>query len=224
MRVTDQHESRAQGWLRYLKRKFSLAGDDWSSSGTPSPAWDNMSGAPTTNWYRFDAIGVATTLALGSRSGRLEREVAGPMMDGIVDRLRQYHGFNEWVEQRGPDPQRDEYPSTWKGTLIPESVWGSYDSPGSASNGAQPNGFEPNPIEAQGAIYYKGFFNYVLGMRTIVEPSADSDEPIDIVYDENRRFQYTHSEINSILTRGFADAIADRNDGLCCEIHKLWPL
>ncbi len=220
----DQYESRAQGWLRFLERKLDLDEDDWSSSGTPSLAWDNTSGAPTTNWYRFDAIGVATTVALGLRAGRLNREIAGPMLDGIVERLRRYHGFNEWVEQHGPDPQRSQYSSAWKGTVIPESVWGSYDSPGWASNGAQENGFEPNPIEAQGAIYYKGFLNYVLGLRTLVDPSLNGDEPIDIVYDDKRKFRYTHSEINSILTREFANAIAGRNDGLCCEIHKLWPL
>lgn len=224
MEVTDQLESRANGWLRFLERKLNLREDDWSRSGTPSSAWDNMSGAPTTNWYRFDAVGVATTLALGSRVGRLECEVTGSMLDGIVDRLRKYHGFNEWVEQQGPDPQRSQYPPVWQGTLIPESLWGSYDSPGWASNGAQANGFEPNPIEAQGAIYYKGFFNYVLGLRTLVDPSLNGNEQIDIVYDDNWRFRYSHSEINSILTREFAKATTGRRDGLCCEIHKLWPL
>lgn len=222
--MTLDRELKAEGWLRYLERKLDLGEDDWSKSGTPSLVWDNVSGAPTTNWYRFDAMGMATTLAVGSRAGQIEWQAAAQMLDGIVDRLRKYHGFNEWIEQTGPDPQRSDYSPAWRGTLLPESLWGSYDSPGWAANGTQRNGFEPNPIEAQGAIYFKGFFNYVLGLRTLVDPSLNGDEPINIVYDENWGFQYSHSEINSILVRVFAEALEGRPDGLCCEVHKLWPL
>ncbi len=198
--------------------------DDWSKSGTPAAAWDRVSGAPTTNWYRFDAIGVATTTALAARGGSLDHPGALRMLDGIVDRLRQYHGFNEWVEQRGPDPRRSEYPSGWKGTLIPTARWGSYDSPGWAGNGAQPDGFQPNPIEADGAIYFKGFFNYVLGLRALLDPNPIGDRPIDVAYDERWTFTYTHNEINAIVTRDFSRALEGRAGGLCCEIHKLWPL
>lgn len=198
--------------------------DDWSHSGTPAPAWDNISGAPTTNWYRFDAIGVATTLAVAARGGLLDRGDALAALDDIVDRLRRYHGFNEWVEQRGSDPDRAAYPDAWRGTLIPESRWGGYDSPGWAGNGAQPSGFQPNPIEAEGAIYFKGFFNYVLGLRCMLDVESDGDTPIEIEYDESLTFRYTHDRINSIITDDFARSIEGRHGGLCCEIHKLWPL
>ena len=216
-------EDRSAGWLRYLDRKLSLEDDDWSRGGSPAAAWDNRSGAPTTNWYRFDAIGVATTIVLAARSGSIDAESALSAMDGIVDRLCGYHGFNEWVVQRGPDPARGEYPQGWNGVLIPATQWGTYDSPGWAANGAQAMGFEANPIEAQGAIYYKGFLNYVLGLRSLVG-QRDPAAPLDITYDDELSFRYSHSEINSILTADFADALAGRSQGLCCEIHKLWPL
>jgi hypothetical protein len=217
-------DERGRGWLRYLDRKLALPDDDWSRSGTPSGAWDNISGAPTTNWYRFDAIGMAITLALAANGGTLDRDRAMPMLDGICDRLRQYHGFNEWVEQEGPDPNRADYPEAWRGLLIPLEVWGSYDCPGWAANGRQAAGFELNPIEAQGAIYYKGFFNLVLGLRALLAPERSPTQPIDIVHDDERRFRYSHSEINAIVTRDFAAALEGWSQGLCCEIHKLWPL
>lgn len=190
----------------------------------PASGWDRVSGAPTTNWYRFDAIGVATTLALAARSGLLDSEAATEAIDGIVDRLRRYHGFNEWVEQAGADPRRGDYPDGWRGTLIPESMWGRYDSPGWAGNGSQALGFQPNPIEAQGGIYYKGFLNYVLGLRTLVDPERPGDEAIEIVYDDERTYRYSHHQLNRILESDFAAALDGRSDGLCCEIHKLWPL
>lgn len=217
-------EERGRGWIRYLERKLALPDDDWSRSGTPSAAWDNVSGAPTTNWYRFDAIGMAITLLLAAKGGTLERERARSALDGICDRLRQYHGFNEWVEQRGPDPRRSDYPEGWRGLLIPADLWGSYDCPGWAANGQQEVGFEPNPIEAHGAIYYKGFLNFVLGLRALLAPELSPTQPIDIVYDDEWRFRYSHSEINAILAGEFAAAQAGRSQGLCCEIHKLWPL
>jgi hypothetical protein len=207
-----------------VDRKLGLDGDDWSRSGSPAAAWDNMSGGPTTNWYRFDAIGVATTIVLAARGGSISSESAVVALDGIVERLCRYHGFNEWVEQKGPDPAREGYPPGWNGVLIPASEWGGYDSPGWAANGTQENGFEANPIEAQGAIYFKGFLNYVLGLRSLVAPQKDPDAPLEIVYDDNLVFVYSHSEINSILTRDFAEALTGRSQGLCCEIHKLWPL
>lgn len=221
--MSEGFDDRAAGWLRFLERKLAIPEDDWSKSGTPALAWDNISGAPTSSWYRFDAIGIATTLMLASRGGTLDTRVAAALLDGIVDRLRRYHGFNEWVEQQGPDPKHDDYPKAWRGTLIPESLWGSYDTPGWASNGIQGKGFEPNPVEAQGAIYFKGFFNYVLGLRALIEPT-DGTRPINIVYDDTWSFQYSHNQINSIVAGDFENALAGRSDGLCCEVHKLWPL
>lgn len=217
------YASRGRGWLRYLERKLAERPDDWSKEGRPAAGWDRVSGAPTTNWYRFDAIGVATTIALAAIGGVLDRATATRAIDGIVDRLRKYHGFNEWVEQTGPDPGRNDYPEAWRGTLIPEAMWGRYDSPGWAGNGSQESGFEPNPIEAQGGIYYKGFLNYVLGLRTLVD-SDRQDEVIEVVYDDEHSYPYSHHDLNSILERDFANARDGRSDGLCCEIHKLWPL
>lgn len=218
------HATRSRGWLRYLERKLSLAGDDWSHSGTPAPAWDNISGAPTTSWYRFDAIGVATTYALAAQAATLPTDAAVAALDALIERLCRYHGFNEWVEQRGPDPERGRYPVAWRGTLIPEALWGGYDTPGWAGNGAQPGGYDPNPIEAKGAIYYKGFLNYVLGLRTLFEPTPDPEQPLAISYDADVRFRYSHADINEAVKRDFEQAAAGAASGLCCEIHKLWPL
>ena len=217
-------QTRGQGWLRYVERKLGATGDDWSKDGSPSAAWDNTSGLPTTNWYRFDAVGLATTVALAARGGALDRATATVALDGLVDRLRRYHGFNEWVEQVGPDPGRADYPAGWRGTLIPVDHWGFYDTPGWAANGSQEGGFDPNPIEASGAIYYKGFLNYVLGLRSMVDPSKSASEPIDIVYDAQWSFRYSHRDINENLTRDFSEALGGLSQGLCCEIHKLWPL
>jgi hypothetical protein len=49
----DGINARAQGWLKHLHRKATTP-DDWSSTGVPHPWWDRYSGAPMTNFGRFD--------------------------------------------------------------------------------------------------------------------------------------------------------------------------
>jgi len=222
--AADPLSDRAAGWLRFLQRKTSLPGDDWSHRGRPAPAWDNISGPPTTNWYRFDAIGMAHTLLMLATVSETHRRACADILEGLCERLALHHGFNEWDEQQGPDPGRSGYPDAWRGMLIPAELWGNYDSPGWAANGTQQQGFQPNPIEAAGAIYFKGFFNYLLGVYAVVSGNDRFQTPFDIVYDDRIRFRYSHRQINEIVRRDFAAMLEGSPDGLWCEIHKLWPL
>jgi len=98
--AADLWSNRAAGWLRFLQRKTSLPGDDWSHRGRPAPAWDNISGPPTTNWYRFDAIGMAHTLLMLATASETHRRACADILEGLCERLALHHGFNEWVEQQ----------------------------------------------------------------------------------------------------------------------------
>jgi hypothetical protein len=212
---------RARGWLRYLYRKVHLYGDDWSHRGQPSPAWDNRTGPPMSNFYRFDAIEASNSVALMAEQTPAWREIYSDVLLGICRRLVQHHAFNDWVEQRGPDPRRGDYPDSWKGTLVPDNLWGDYDAPGWAANGTQPSGYEPDPV-VRGAMFYKGFLNVVLGLYELVSGQTEFDEPFDIVYDDDTRFSYSHRTINSIVEEAFG--ARDEPHGLTCEVAKLWPL
>ena len=50
-----QLSERAQGWLRYVYRKATVA-DDWSKGGEPSEMWDANTYPPMLNWHRFDVV------------------------------------------------------------------------------------------------------------------------------------------------------------------------
>lgn len=78
-------KDRGAGCLRYVERKLGLDGDDWSRNGSPAAAWDNISGVPTTNWYRFDSIGLATTIVLAARGGAIGSESAVVALDGMLN-------------------------------------------------------------------------------------------------------------------------------------------
>lgn len=64
----------------------------------------------------------------------------------------------------------------------------------------------------------------MLGLRALLAPERDPTQSIDIVYDDKWRFRYSHSQINAILAQDFRTALEGQSQGLCCEIHKLWPL
>jgi hypothetical protein len=197
---TDHLElsERAQGWLRYMYRK-ALVNDDWSKEGQPSEMWDAKTWPPMLNWHRFDAIESSYAIALMSDVTPAWREVYSQILDRLAERCTSYWAAKDWIEQIGPDPDRDKYPDDYFPLVIPEELRGKYDKPGWAANGVEPWGYEPDPVKAAGAIYYKGFLDLVLGLHLYVSGDKKYNDGFDIVHNGKDTFRYTHSRLNEII-------------------------
>jgi hypothetical protein len=209
----------AVGWLRYLHRKVRTA-DDWTKKGTPSEAWDARTSPPTLNWHRFDLTFASIAVAMMAEVTPAWREVYTEILDGLASRMTTYWAWHDWIEQRGEDPQRGSYPPAYLQLLIPPGFAGRYNVPGWAGNGLAPHPFEPDPVATSGALYYKGFFNFVLGLYEYVSGNHRYDEPFDLVYDDATRFTYDHPTIAETLARQWAE----RAEGIHCEVRKIWPM
>jgi hypothetical protein len=221
MKVIDSYPSlseRSRGWLRFLKRKATTP-DDWNRGGRPSSLWDNRSGAPMTSWHRFDLIDSSYALALMADTTPAWRELYGAIFDELLTRYGSYFGALDWLTQFGPDPDRERYPEAWYRALIPEGYRGRYDVPGWTANGVEPWGLQLDPVGADGNLFYKGFFNLLLGLRRYVCDDERWNQPFEIVRDGEQSYTYTHGAINALLARQWAA----RPAGCHCENTKIWP-
>ena len=108
---------RCLGWLRYLHRKATTP-DDWNKEGRPHPHWDAESGRPMLSWHRFDLIDSSYAIALMADRTPAWREVYAEILDQLLQRYAGYWASKDWLEQIGPDPDRESYPEIWYQTLI----------------------------------------------------------------------------------------------------------
>lgn len=210
---------RALGWLRYMYRKVNIE-DDWSKTGKPSDAWDDKTAPPTLSWHRFDLTFSSVAIAMMADVTPAWREVYEHVLGSLAYRMTRHWAWHDWIEQRGEDPARGSYPQAYYQLLIPVGYAGTYNAPGYAGNGLPPYQFEPDPVATTGNLFYKGFFNFILGLYEYVSGSGRYDGEFDLVYDDQTKFVYTHSAINEIIARQWAE----RAEGIHCEVCKIWPL
>jgi len=213
-----QLNDRSCGWLKFVWRK-ATTDDDWSISGNPHPWWDQYSSPPMTNYPRFDLADSAYAVSLMAEKTPAWREVYTRILDGLVSRHTTFWAAADWLTQIGHDPKRKEYPDAWKGFLIPEHLWGEYDSPGWTANGVAPWGLQPDPISADGMLFFKGFFNLLMSLYRAVSGDRKWEEPFTITGLEDRRFEWTHSRIADLLV----DQWRRHPEGPHCENTKIWP-
>ena len=192
-----------------MRRKVHIE-DDWSKAGRPSEAWDDRTSPPTLNWHSFDLTFSAIAIAMMAEVTPAWREIYEDILDSLAQRMTTYWAWHYWIEQRGEDPARNAYPPIYHQLLIPPGFAGKYNVPGYAGNGLPPYEFEPDPIAASGNIYYKGFFNFVLGLYRYVSGNDKYDREFDLVYDDDNRFSYRHSTINEIIARQIVDNVTRR--------------
>lgn len=213
-----QLNARAQGWLKFMHRKATTP-DDWSSTGQPRSWWDRYSTPPMTNFPRFDLADSAYAVALMADKTPAWREVYSKVLDELVQRHTTFWAAVDWLTQIGPDPKRKIYPDAWKGTLIPEHLWGEYDSPGWTANGIEPWGLQPDPIRADGMLFYKGFFNLLMSLHRYVSGDGRWNRPFSVTGLEDRQFEWTHERVANHLT----DQWRRNPQGPHCENTKIWP-
>jgi hypothetical protein len=209
----------AIGWLAYMHRKTGLEGI-WTKDGRPHEAWDNISGAPITNQYRYDLTYATFALALMADITPAWREVYSPILSFLADHMVEYWSFADWVEEKGPDPQRLDYPEFIYKHAMPEGYAGRYSKPGWVANGLGPYGYNPDPVYGNGVanIMYKGYFNLILGLYEYVSGDAKYDDVFKIVYDDSLSFEYDHKRIVDTLAKQWvANPI-----GIACEVRKIF--
>lgn len=209
---------RSRGWLKYLYRKASTP-DDWDRGGHPSQMWDDKSTPPMLCFARFDLLDSSYAMALMADTTPAWREAYSSILDQLLQRYGTYWGAIDWQTQIGHDPARGNYPESWKRLFIPGDRQGHYDVPGWTANGIEPWGLQMDPIGADGNLFYKGFFNVLLGLYRYVSGSKKWNRPFTIIGDGPDTFIYTHSSINHLLTRQWAA----RREGCHCENTKIWP-
>lgn len=207
MTAPSRLSERARGWLRYLHRKANVA-DDWSRGGQPSELWDAKSFPPFLNWHRFDLSESGYLLALMSDATPAWREAYGDVMGRMTERYTTYWAAKDWIDQVGPDPDRNCYPDAFFPAIIPEALRGKYDKPGWAHNGAEPWGHEPDPCAATGAIYYKSFLDVQLGLYRYVTGDDRYERGFTVVNDGKDAFPYTHTSLSEKIREKWADCVA----------------
>ncbi len=213
-----QLNERACGWLKFIHRKATTP-DDWSSAGAPRAWWDQYSTPPMTNFPRFDLADSAYAVALMADKTPAWREVYARILDELVQRHTTFWAAVDWLTQIGSDPQRKHYPEAWKGTLIPEHLWGDYDSPGWTANGVQPWGLQSDPIRADGMLFFKGFFNLIMSLQRYVSGDDRWTKPFSVAGLEDQTFEWTHERVAQHLT----DQWRRHPEGPHCENTKIWP-
>jgi len=210
-------DDRSLGWLRYLHRKATTP-DDWSRDGQPHPHWDDRTGHPMLSWHRFDLVDSSYAVALMSHRTPAWREVYTQILDELVTRHTSWWAASDWLTQFGPDPDRADYPESWR-ALIPPDFWGDYDVPGWTANGIDPYGVQMDPVAADGMLFFKGFFALLMGLHRYVSGDSRWNEPFEMVRDGEHAFTWTHSGVVAHL----ADQWREQQGGVHCENTKVWP-
>jgi hypothetical protein len=146
------------------------------------------------SWHRFDLVD--SSYALGLMAHRTpawtERYVA--ILDQLIERHTGWWSAADWLTQFGHDPDRADYPDVYR-LLIPQQLWGDYDVPGWTANGTEPWPLEMDPVQAEGMLFYKGFFLVLLGIRSMIDTNDRWNQPFEIIKDGDNTFTWTHSEI-----------------------------
>ena len=215
--MSTQLTLRSRGWLKHLWRK-TMTPDDWSRTGEPHAWWDRYSIEPMLSFPRFDLSESSYALLLMANRTPAWREVYTKVLDQLIKRHTTWWAAVDWLSQIGPDPRRGEYPDRYRG-LIPKDLWGRYDVPGWTANGIEPWGLQPDPIGADGMLFFRGFFNLMLGIHRAVSGEDTWDKPFSTVGLDEQTFEWTHSRIVDHLAAQWRE----RPEGPHCENTKVWP-
>ena len=209
--------TRARGWLRHIWDKATTE-EDWSSEGEPLPWWDRSSTPPMCAFPRFDVSETSYILPLLADQTPAWREAYTRIADELVGRYTTYWAAIDWLSLIGHDPHQNQYPPEWL-VYLPEHMRGRYDPPGWTANGVEPWGLQPDPIGADGNLFFRGFFNLLLGTYSYVSGDDKWEQPFKMTGYQNRRFEWTQHSITKFLE----DQWSDRPQGAHCENTKIWP-
>lgn len=168
---------------------------------------------------RFDLSESSYAVAMMADVTPAWREVYVAILDGLLERHTTHWAAIDWLTQIGHDPDRERYPEELARLWLPPHLVGRYDMPGWTANGIEPWGLAPDPVGAEGNLFFKGWFNLMLGFRGYVSRDGRWRQPFDVAGYEGRSFSWTHDGINALLARQWSA----RPEGPHCENTKIWP-
>ena len=123
--------------LGQLKLAWRLAHevDDWTKGGRISDGFDRWTGWPYMAKLTYDLTYAIRMLAKMAQETPAWREVYVDAGDRFAQRMTQYAAWYDWVEQKGLDPNRAQYPYFYYRHTIPPGMAGVYNAPGYCGNG-----------------------------------------------------------------------------------------
>ena len=207
---------RARGWLRFLWEKATTP-DDWSADGVPHPWWDRYTSPVVTSYGRFDLHNSSYALLVMADQTPAWREVYTRIADGLASRYPTYWGAIDWLTQIGDDPRRANYPEQVM-AAIPERLRGRYNRIGWTANGVEPWGLSRDPIGSEGNLFFRGWFNLVLGVYRYVSGDDKYEQPFDVTGYGDEMFQWDQHRIAELLEQQYRE----RPEGPHCENTKIW--
>ena len=207
---------RARGWLRFLWEKATTP-DDWNADGVPHMWWDRYSNPVVTSYGRFDLHNSSYALLLMADETPAWREAYTRIADGLASRYPTYWGAADWLTQIGDDPRRANYPD-YVMQSIPERLRGNYNRIGWTANGIEPWGLSPDPIGSEGNLFFRGWFNLVLGIYRYISGDDKYERPFDVTGYGDQVFQWDQHRIAELLERQYRE----RPEGPQCENTKIW--
>ena len=207
---------RARGWLRFLWEKATTP-DDWSADGVPHMWWDRYSNPVVTSYGRFDLHNSSYALLLMADETPAWREVYTRIADGLASRYPTYWGAIDWLTQIGDDPRRANYPPHVM-QMIPERLRGNYNRIGWTANGIEPWGLSPDPIGSEGNLFFRGWFNLVLGIYRYISGDEKYERPFAVTGYGDQVFEWDQHGIAALLERQYRE----RPEGPQCENTKIW--
>ena len=207
---------RTRGWLRFLWEKATTP-DDWNADGVPHMWWDRYSNPVVTSYGRFDLHNSSYALLLMADQTPAWREVYTRIADGLASRYPTYWGAVDWLTQIGDDPRRENYPPQVM-AAIPERLRGRYNRIGWTANGIEPWGLSPDPIGSEGNLFFRGWFNLVLGIYKYVSGDDKYERPFPVTGYGDQRFEWDQHRIAALLERQYRE----RPEGPHCENTKIW--
>ena len=145
------------------------------------------------------------------------REVYTDIADGLARRYPTYWGAIDWLTQIGDDPRRANYPDHVM-AAIPERLRGNYNRIGWTANGIEPWGLSEDPIGSEGNLFFRGWFNLVLGIYKYVSGDDKYERPFDVTGYGDRTFQWDQHRIAELLEQQYRA----RPEGPHCENTKIW--
>ncbi|MCH9805776.1 hypothetical protein K0U73_18480, partial [bacterium] len=142
--------------------------------------WDDRSDPPMASWHRFDLVDSSYAMGLMAHRTPAWTEPYVAILDQLIARHTSWWSAADWLTQFGHDPDQANYPDAYR-MFIPPELWGEYDTPGWTANGIEPYGKQMDPVQADGMLFYKGFFLVLLGIRSMIDSNDRWNEPFEMI-------------------------------------------